>query len=251
MRGIVSSASPGRRAGLAAVLLAALASSGAAAPILDLYRSDDLDGGVFLTGRWTEGFATGDPQGPGNGLHAGSWEAGASLLDSDWTLDGPVLASVTVTDLRSPSGDGVLIYGRTFDTAGATMVLAGGMPWTGPGDGAYTVALDAYVQVVTELYQAGARVFVRSSQSFAGAFEGHAGYRLAGQANWALVGDGVAAPAGYPAWRPAGTVTGSWGDVGQVRLEITPEPATLALTIVGLGATGWGRRRGLRGAAIR
>ncbi len=225
----------GGRCAIAAILLAAtMAGHASAAPIIGFYASDDLDGGVFLTGRWTEGFVAGDPQHAGNELHAGSWDASAATLFDHWELAGPTLVSATVTDLRSGAGDGTVIISRSFETAGATMTLAAGLPWTGAGDGAYTVALDAYAQVVTELYQGGTRVFARAMQSFRGAFAGYADHRLTGQANWAHVGDGPAAPAGYPVRRPAGTADGAWGDVGQVRLQITPEPATLALVAAGL-----------------
>ena len=228
----------GGRCAIAAILLAAAtAGHAAAAPVVGLYKSDDLDGGVFLTGRWTEGFLAGDPQHAGNELHAGSWDDSAVTLFDHWELAGPPLVSATVADLRNPSGTGTIIISRSFDTAGATLTLAPGLPWTGAGDGPYTVALDAYAQVVTELYEGGTRVFAHAMQSFAGAFAGYADHRLTGQANWAHVGEGPAAPAGYPVRRPAAAADGAWGDVGQVELAITPEPATLDLLAAGLAGT--------------
>jgi len=236
---------PRIRCGMAAALVVAgLAAGASAAPIVGLYKSDDLDGGVFLTGRWTEGFIGGDPQQTGNGLHAGSWDAAATTLFAEWELDGPTLVSASVTDLRNPSGTGTVIISRTYDATGATLTLSDDLPWAGAGDTDYTVALNAYAQLVTELYQQGTRVFVHAMQSFTGTFEGHADYRLTGQANWALVGDGPAAPANYPERRPAAATDGAWGDVGQVELAITPEPATLVLVGAGLaGAMGFRRRR--------
>jgi len=232
------------RCGIAAVLVVTgLAAGASAAPIVGLYKSDDLDAGVFLTGRWTEGFIGGNAQHTGNCLHAGSWDAATPTLFADWELDGPTLVSASPTDLRNPSGTGTILISRTFDTTGATLTLADDLPWAAAGDPDYTVALTTYTQLVTELYQQGTRVFVHAMQSFAGTFVGYPDHRLTGQANWALVGDGPAAPAHYPAWRPAGVTEGAWGDVGQVELAITPEPATLALAGAGLAGATWLRRR--------
>jgi len=221
-----------------------LAASAAAAPVTGLFLSDDLDGGVFLTGRWTEGYVVGDPLGLGNGLHAGSWDAATATLFTDWELTGPRLAAVQVDDYRTPAGDGVVVTTRDFDPSAAVLILKDRPWWTAPGDGDYTVALDRYTQTITALYQGGTPRFVHSSETFGGRFLGHPGYTLLGQMNWARVGEGAAPPADYPAWEPAGAPSGAWGDVGQARLSIVPEPGALAL--LGGGLATWlvaGRKR--------
>lgn len=226
-------------AALLAVVLAAAPAGGA--PVTGLFKSDDLDGGVFLTGRWTEGFVGGDPAGVGNGAHAGSWDGAA--LYTQWELRGPTLTGSTEFDTRV-GGNGTVIYDRTFETSDAWLILKSLPWWTGAGDGDYTVDLDAYAQTVTVLYSGGAPVSARSVESFSGTFVGYPGHVLVGQADGAYVGQGAAPPpAAYPGWIP-GTVTGgAWGDAGLIRIEVTPEPATLGLMGIGLAAVALGRRR--------
>ena len=242
MRSHAPAAPVGRTCLLAAVVIAALAGTAPAAPMVGTFTSDDLVGGVFLAGRWSEGFVGGASQGVGNALTAGSWDDATSTADTHWRLDGPTRVSSTTTDLRDASGNGLVVTERTFDGSAATFLLMDQPWWTGPGDGDYTVNLNLYSQTVTELYQGFVRLFVRSSQSFTGVFAAWPAYTLAGQANWALEGQGAAAPADYPALEPAGVPGGAWGDVAQVRLNIVPEPASLALVLAGL-AVGWRLRR--------
>jgi len=229
---------------LAVLLILVLGSSAGAAPILGVYQSDDMDGGTFLTGRWSEGYVAGDPDHVGNGAHSGSWDSGASTLYSQWELAGPTLAGTTTDDYRV-GGNGVVIYFRTFDTSSASLTLKAfaGSLWTGLGDSDYTVDLNYYTQTVMVLYRNGLPVFANSLETFHGDFVGYAGYELSGQASGAFVGQGVGSPPlNYPAWIPGTVVSGAWGDVGLIQFDVTPEPATLALVGVGLAAI-WSRRR--------
>lgn len=214
-----------------------------AAPVLNVFKSDDMDVDPlreFLTGRYSEGFV-GNPDGTGNGAHAGSWD-GANLY-TEWELSGPiVLPGPTIIDNRV-GGTGDVIALRQFDVTNATLVLKAGGPWTGLGDGDYVVELDSYAQQVTRRYENGAPVFTHSTESFSGAFQNFAGYRLIGMANGALVGEGAPLPANYPSWVPPAAMAGSWGEVGLIEFQVTPEPASILLIGTGLGALWLARRR--------
>jgi len=224
-------------------LVAASAPRAAAAPVINVFKSDDMDVDPlleFLTGRYSEGF-TGDPFGIGNGAHAASWD-GANL-GAQWELAGPlVLATPTIIDNRV-GGTGDVIALRNFDVSAATLVLKSGGPWTGAGDGDYTVDLDFYTQQITAHYESGTMIFAHSTESFTGDVQTFANYRLAGMANGALVGQGAPLPANFPSWIPGSATTGSWGEVGLIEFQITPEPASLALIGTGLGALVLARRR--------
>jgi len=221
------------------------AESARAAPVLNVFKSDDLQGGTFLTGLWSEGYVGGNPDGVGNGAHAGSWDPNTDTLYSHWELTGPTLISSTPTDLRDAQGNGLVILQRTFDTTSAFLYLKAGQAWDG-GDGDYTVDLDFYAQTVQIQYQNNVPIFAHSSEALTGDFVGFAGYRLAGMASGALEGQGVslpAAPPTYPMWEPGGVPMGAWGDVAQIEFMITPEPATLLLLGSGLAGVWLSRRR--------
>ncbi len=230
----------------ALLLVALIAPSALASPITGIYKSDDVDGGVFLTGRWTEGYVLNNPNGVGNGAHAGSWDG--ALLYSQWELTGPLLTGSTKIADTVSGGNGIQVYARTFDVSAATLTLKNAAWWSGSvGDGDYTVDLDSYAQTVVLQYSGGNVVFVHSTESFDGTFQGYPQYSLVGQASGVFTSQGPTLPADFPSWvrsgAAGGILNGAWGEVGLIEFQITPEPATLSLLGVAVAAVLAARRR--------
>lgn len=246
-RGRTLSASSLLRIATGAFLLVALSAPLAlAAPIESIYKSDDMDGGVFLTGRWTEGYVLNNPDGTGNGAHAGSWDGGT--LYSQWELTGPLLTGSTEIADTVSGGNGIKVYARTFDASAATLTLKNAAWWSGSvGDGDYIIDLDSYAQTVVLQYSGGNVVFAHSTESFYGTFQGYPQYSLVGQASGVFTGQGPALPANFPSWvrsgAAGGILNGAWGEVGLVEFQIAPEPATLSLLGVAAAAAIAARRR--------
>lgn len=217
-----------------------------AAPIERIYKSDDIDGGEFLTGRWTEGYVLNDPDGTGNGAHAGSWDGAA--LYSQWELTGPLLTGSTEIGDTVSGGNGTKVYARTFDASAATLTLKNAAWWSGSvGDGDYTVDLDSYAQTVMLQYFGGNVVLVHSTESFDGTFRDYPMCDFIGQASGVFTGQGPTLPLGFPSWvrdgAAGGILNGAWGEVGLIEFNITPEPATLSLLGVAAAAALAARRR--------
>jgi len=212
-----------------------------AAPIKGSFKSVDMDGGTFLTGRYSEGYS-GDPQGIGNGAHSGSWNGIA--LYTEWELKDLLIDDATVHVDNRPNG--TVIVEQGFDTTSGKLILKTGGPWDG-GDGDYTVNLDFYSQTITMLYVGDTMVFSSSVVTFTGDVAGFTDYRLEGQACGALTGMDVnpaagGLPADFPDWIPGAATTGDWGEVGLIQFHIIPEPATLLLIGVGFGGMWLARR---------
>lgn len=217
--------------GVAALALVAV--SARAAPMLGRYENPDV-GGDFLSGRWSEGFVGGNPNGIGNEAHAASWDG--ATLGGQWELQGAALQGATlVADSTGGGGTGIQVWVRVFDVAGATMTLTDTGPWWNEaGAGQYTVNLTQYAQVLTVTLDGGLIAEATSTDMFAGTFAGYAGYQIVnGHATGVYQGAGGVLPANHPSWEPSGVPGGAWGHVEAIRFTIVPEPATLGL--MGLG----------------
>jgi hypothetical protein len=219
----------------------AVAATAAAVPIAGTYLSDDLDGGTFLTGRASEGYFAGPPDGNevGNGMNAASWDG--STLGGQWEITD---SSVAVSQLVYSSGGFIetVVLQRVFDVTASTLWLHEG-PWTEAGDGSYEVDLDFYEQTITTLWEGSQMLYGSSVESFAGTVVG-TGQEVTAKATGAYRDQGLSLPsADWPAWQPGAAVAGSWSEVGMIRMDIQPipEPATMAL--LAAGGTALLRRR--------
>ena len=223
---------------LASVALLVCVSAAVAAPVAGIYTSDDIPGGVALTGRWSEGYVANNPDGVGNGAHGGSWDGFA--LYTQWELAGPTLTSSTLLADNRVGGTGTVVYGRAFDISAATLTLTNQTWWSGnPADPDYVIDLDFYAQTVTVMFVGGAPLFANSLESLHGLFRDYPAYSVTGQSSGVLVNYGATLPlAGYPDWirdgAAGGILNGAWGEVALLQLRIAPEPASLVL--LGAGA---------------
>lgn len=222
----------------AAVLL--ISSALSAAPIVGHYESASLEGSV-LDGRSSDGFAGGFPPNPGDENQAASWDG--STLGTQWELTGAVLDTITlVYDI--PLSSGARTVGYDISYVDAVLTLTDGGPWDGDaGTVDYTANLTEYSMLLQIWYDSNDVITeATASISFEGDFASFGGYRITdGSASGVLRGMGTTPPADYPVW-DSQFPAGAWGVVNNIRFDIVPEPATLAL--LGFGAVAvLGRRK--------
>ncbi len=208
---------------IATVLSVGLAGTAMAAPMEGNYVSE---GGSVLEGRWSEGYADGNPGQTGNTVNAWSWDD--PNAGTQWTISGPAVGTAGAS-YDANTGQ----YVTEYDTTNAFLTLKDG-PWTASGDGDYTVDV-TYYRHDTTVQQDGS---IDTVVTLWGDVVGYANYTVdlviaiaSRPSDWEGVHPGGSE---FPPYLPQGADTGHWGNVQGIDITITPEPA--AMSVLGFGA---------------
>jgi hypothetical protein len=214
-----------------AVLLCLSAGSLMAAPVTGLYLSTEL-GGTVIDGRWSEGWAGGQEGAIGSTIGAESWNGAA--LGTMWELSGAAIDS-------SPTlVSSVLEYGMTVQKwyttySGGSLKLKDTGSWWNAGDPGteYDLTITSFSNDTTKYFSGSTFVSSTSLVHFVATFDAYPGSSVDFVIAVAVpTGMGTTVPADYPAFG-INAPAGAWGVAQKIRMEIVPEPATLA--ILGLG----------------
>jgi len=208
-------------------------------PIAGFYVSQELsdsgvaNDGIVTDGRWSEAYPTGTEGEIGSAVHAASWNG--SSLAGMWEISGPAISAVPqlIGDYDLGGGYTQKVYRTTYSSG--TLVLKDTGPWWNAADSGteYLLSINSYAHTTTKDYYNGVE------QSFTTAVSLNATFvdNPSAVANFIIavavpVGSGATVPVDFPDFAiPA--PGGAWGNVQKIRMEIVPEPATLAL--LGLG----------------
>jgi hypothetical protein len=216
-----------------------LASLAAASPKVGHYESGTL-GGAVLDGRVTEGL-TGLLPAVGDELHAASWNGAA--LATQWEITGVKRSAIPTLLWTIQLSTGTASSYR-IDYADGVMRLKAGGPWD--ADGAdYLVDVDHYSVTLTLLFDSSTKLVSGTSViEVEGTFQAYPTHKLVfGLASGVYRGmSPTSKPAEYPSF-PAGFAVGTWGIVNNMQFDITPEPATMAMLVLGSMAMLARRRR--------
>lgn len=205
---------------LSVLLLLVPATALAGPPTTGIYNSNDI-GGSMLTGRFSESYLAGSPGQSGNTIHAQSYDT--VNLGTQWRVECPSIASVTLVSDTRVDGTGDVVYRTVYD--GGTYWLAKNGPW-GDNTVDYTGTVLSFVNVSTHQYVGGARIAIRSNVTMSGNFDDFDGVLEFAISNSATFGDTSTGPlpAGFPAFRDdtcaAGPTAGAWGSVPNITMTI-------------------------------
>ena len=211
------------------VVSALLTGSVAAAPVTGFYMSGT--GGDVLEGRWSEAWFGGVEGAIGSTINAASWNG--STLGTMWELTGPAIDAAPTMYDTYPEGSLTVEKWFTTYSGGSLTMKDTGSWWGGDPGTEYDLTVNSYTHDTTKYFDGSTWVGATTLVHFNATFDDFPGYAVDFIIAVAVpVGFGAAPPAGYPEFA-IDTTLGAWGNAQKIRLEIVPEPATLAM--LGLG----------------
>ncbi|HUT01249.1 MAG TPA: PEP-CTERM sorting domain-containing protein [Phycisphaerae bacterium] len=220
-----------------------------ASPIAGVFRSEEFEGGDIMDGRWSAGLPEGDTGSfaqIGSIINAASWDG--DQLGTQWQMSGQELVATHQLSVE-PFGPFLTIEKWSYDYDGGTMLLketardgATSQWWGGDSDGSgrYEVAISDYAHTTQVTYLNGDVVGVYSIITLTGLFDQdlYPDYELRFMLAVAVqLGEGSEVPSNYPPFLfgdyPNPEEWGQWGIAQKIKMEITPEPSSLAVVTLG------------------
>ena len=233
--------------GLVAVVTATALLAGGyahAGPTEGVYESEEF-GGDIMDARWTEGYVN-DAQGasgdPDNTIHVKSWDG--ATLGTQWEIYDLAADSegAQLVSTESLGGLTILKYETRYESGSGVLLLkkpardANTSEWWGDGDASapYEVKIDNCLFSTQVTLVGGKEEGHYTLITLTGSFEDYPECEVQFMLAVAVkLGEGATEPADYPEFLPETADYGQWGIAQKIRMEITPEPATLGLLAMG------------------
>jgi hypothetical protein len=201
-------------------------------PINGIYKSQEL-GGTVIDGHWSEAWFGGQEGAVGSTINAASWDG--STLGTMWEITGPAI-NATPTLVSSTLEFGMTIEKWYTTYSGGTLKLKNTGPWWNGADSGteYDLTVNSYSHDTTKYFYGSTFDSATTNVHLNATFNAFPAYTVDFIIAVAVpTGGGVTPPTGYPSFA-INAPAGAWGVTQKIRMDITPEPMTLAL--LGLGA---------------